>query len=230
MIDMIDTQFIETACLIGEPVRATIMWALMEGRAMTATELAMVADTSPQNISMHLSKLVGAGLLSAESQGRYKYYTFARTEIAYAIESMAILIPSSSANKSLAKEKEPMIKECRTCYDHLAGKVGVALTEGLLDQKLIISGESKFELSSKGFRWFSNFGLDINALMEERRSFIRPCLDWSERRYHLAGSLASAFLDEMVSLDWLRKIRNSRTVLVTAKGRKAFYDRFGFSA
>jgi DNA-binding transcriptional ArsR family regulator len=221
-----EDKFKEIASLIGDPTRATIMWALLDGRAFTATELAIVADTSPQNISMHLTKLVQADLLTVESQGRHKYYKFSRKEIAYAIEALANLIPPTTTKQDVNKENHSAIRHCRTCYDHLAGKVGVALTDSFLQQKLIIERGNVFELSSNGQDWFFELGIDIDELKQQRRSFLRPCLDWSERRHHIAGSLAAALLDKMLLSDWIRRTQNSRAIIITAKGKKEFYERF----
>ena len=184
-----EDQFKQIATLIGDPTRATIMWTLLDGKAFTATELAITADTSPQNISMHLGKLIQAGLLCVESHGRHKYYKFSRNDVAYAIEAMANLLPPATYKQSHAIEKNPAIKQCRTCYDHLAGKVGVAVTDSLLQQKIIMRNKNNFEVSSKGRKWFSGLSIDIDELKLQRRSFLRPCLDWSERRPHLAGSV-----------------------------------------
>jgi DNA-binding transcriptional ArsR family regulator len=221
---MMEDQFKKIAALIGDPTRATILWTLLEGKAFTATELAISADTSAQNISMHLTKLVQADLLSVESQGRHRYYKFSRKDIAYAIEAMATLVSPSTTKKIHAPEITSGIKYCRTCYDHLAGKAGVALTESLQQQKIIIVKNNLFELSRKGEQWFAALGIDIPALQQQRRSFLRPCLDWSERRHHMAGSLAAALLDKMLSADWMRKIKNSRELIITAKGEKKLYE------
>ncbi|NOT93903.1 ArsR/SmtB family transcription factor [Ferruginibacter sp.] len=221
-----ENQFKNIASLIGDPVRATIMWTLMDGKAFTATELAITADTSPQNISMHLTKLVNAELLAVETQGRHKYYKFSRKEIAYAIEAMVNLIPHTTALKKINTEDTPAIKHCRTCYDHLAGKVGVAITDSLLEQKIIINSNNIFEISKKGEDWFADLGIDVQGLKEQRRSFLRPCLDWSERRHHIAGSLAAALLDKMFLADWIRRTKNSRAIIITSKGQKELYGRF----
>ncbi|MEO8763414.1 MAG: winged helix-turn-helix domain-containing protein [Ginsengibacter sp.] len=221
-------QFKQIAALIGDPTRATIMWTLLDGRAFTATELAITADTSPPNISMHLNKLVHAGLLKVESQGRHKYYKFSGKEIAYAIEAMANLVPRPHTNKSGYQEVAP-IKYCRTCYDHLAGKVGVLISDSLLQQKIILNKNDSFELSNKGQNWLYGLGIHIDELQQQRRFFLRPCLDWSERRYHIAGSLAAAILNKMLSEDWLRKINDSRAVLITGKGKKNLYEHFKIS-
>ncbi len=224
-----ENEFIQIASLLGDPTRAKIMWTLLEGKAFTATELAISIETSPQNISMHLTKLVNADLLSVESQGRHRYYQFSKKEVAYAIESISTLVPQSKNENKIINEPISPIKYCRTCYDHLAGKVGVALTDKLLQQKLIIKRENDFELSSKGRKIFAELHINVDELQLQRRSFLRPCLDWSERRHHIAGSLASALLSKMLLNDWLRKIKNSRAVIITAKGEKKLYEYFRLS-
>ncbi|HEV2483331.1 MAG TPA: winged helix-turn-helix domain-containing protein [Puia sp.] len=210
------------AALIGDPIRANILWALLDGRAYTASELAVTVDTTPQNLSMHLSKLIKADLLSVEIQGRHRYYSFSRPEVAYAVESLAGLLPAKP--KEAAVKEDPPIRTCRTCYDHLAGRVGVALTETLVKQHLLDHTGNKFNPTPKGIRWFNALGIDCEALREQRRSFARACLDWTERRPHLAGSLGAAILQKMFDDSWLRRIPNTRAVLVTPKGRKALSD------
>lgn len=212
------------ASLIGEPVRAKILWTLMDGRAYTARELAIGVETTPQNLSMHLSKLLRAGLLSVEAQGRHRYYTYSRPEVADAIEAMANLVP---AEQMIRKDMDAVpIKFCRTCYDHLAGKVGVAVTESLLRQKLIVYREKELDVTQKGLQWFAEWGIDCAEVKEQRRAFAKPCLDWTERRHHLAGALGAALLEKMLEAHWLRRTAQSRAVVVTAKGRQALEDRF----
>ncbi|UPK69773.1 ArsR/SmtB family transcription factor [Chitinophaga filiformis] len=216
-----ETAFKHIAALIGDPTRATILWTLLDGKAFTATELAIAADTSPQNISMHLNKLVQADLLSVESQGRHRYYKFSRKDVAYAIEALANLIPAT--RNTPVVEQDSAVKYCRTCYDHLAGKIGVAITDSLITQEIL---SDTFDLSSKGNKWFGKMGIDIDTLKQQRRTFIRPCLDWSERRHHLAGAVGAALLDMMLSADWLRKTRQSRAIVITAEGEKMLEKHF----
>jgi DNA-binding transcriptional ArsR family regulator len=225
MIAMKD-HFRATAALIGEPVRATILWTLLDGKAFTATELSIAADTSASNISMHLRKLVNAGLLKTENHGRHRYYSFSRKDIAYAVEALSTLIPASSKKMMMKNDVDiTPVQQCRTCYDHLAGKTGVAITDALLKQKIIAANNKDFKLTSKGKKWFLQMNIDAEELQQQRRSFLRPCLDWSERRYHIAGSLAAALLDKMLQQDWIRRIKNSRAVVITAKGQKQLYDK-----
>ncbi|HXB32678.1 MAG TPA: winged helix-turn-helix domain-containing protein [Puia sp.] len=207
------------ASLIGEPVRAKILWTLMDGRAYTARELAIGVETTPQNLSMHLGKLLRAGLLSVEAQGRHRYYTFARTEVADAIEAMANLVP---AEQALRKDMGAVpIDYCRTCYDHLAGKVGVAITESLVRQKLLVYRDKELDVTPKGVQWFAELGIDCGEIRQQRRAFAKPCLDWTERRHHLAGALGAALLEKMLEAHWLRRSAQSRAVVATAKGRQA---------
>jgi DNA-binding transcriptional ArsR family regulator len=219
-------QFAQIASLIGEPTRATIMWSLLDGKAFTASELAITANTTQQSISMHLHKLVKAGLLIVESQGRHKYYKYAGNEIAYAIEAMANLVQQTGNINNIDKQIDNSIRYCRSCYDHLAGKVGVAITDSLLLDKKIIKSEHTFELSAEGYDWFTALGIDIEEIKKQRRSFLRPCLDWTERRYHIAGALGAALFNNLLLSDWIRRTKNSRSIIITSKGRKELYENF----
>jgi DNA-binding transcriptional ArsR family regulator len=220
-----ENQFAKITSLIGDPVRSKIMWALMDGRAYTATELALYTDTSAQNISMHLNKLVKANLLNVESQGRHRYYNYSRAEIAYAIEALANLIPAAYQAGKVDSVDKP-IRFCRTCYDHLAGKAGVMLTDGLINKKFIIKKDADFEVSPEGEVYFKALGINTGFLKQQKRVFARACLDWTERRHHLAGALGAALLEQMIAKDWVRKTQNSRAMVLTGKGRKAFFDEF----
>ncbi|MBV4355766.1 ArsR/SmtB family transcription factor [Pinibacter aurantiacus] len=221
-----EEQIVVVSSLIGDPVRAKILWALLDGKAYTATELAIMADTSPQNISMHVAKLVNANFLKVAAQGRHKYYTFARDEVAYVIEAMSNLIPAGMKASQKNETAISPIKYCRTCYDHLAGKVGVSLTEKLLETKMIRQDGDEFSVTRKGTDFFKKMEIDLETLRQSRRFFAKPCLDWSERKYHMAGSLGAALLNKMLSCNWIRRTRESRAIIVTARGQKAFLDYF----
>lgn len=221
-----EKQFQQVASLIGDPARAKMLWALLDGKAYTATELAMNADISPQNASMHLNKLLQADLLRVETQGRHRYFTFSRQDVAYAIEALANLIPYSKHEKNADNETTSAIKYCRTCYDHLAGKVGVLITDSLLKQKLIIKNETDFDVTAKGIKWFAEIKINTDELKFQRRAFAKTCLDWSERRHHISGALGAALLDKMLAADWLRRTKNSRAMVITSKGQKALYEWF----
>lgn len=213
-----EAQFKQAAAMIGDPTRATILWTLMEGKSLTATELAIACNTTPQNISMHLQKLLQAEMLQVESQGRHRYYRFSRTEIAYAIEALIHIAPSEPAVEKTVQLAP--IKYCRSCYDHLAGKVSVALTDSLLRQRILVYEKNTFDVTPKGVKWFQAQGIDCKLLRSKKRAFARPCLDWSERRHHLGGALGAALFELMLNADWLRRTAHSRVVVVTGKGMK----------
>ncbi|MGO4772383.1 ArsR/SmtB family transcription factor [Flavobacterium sp. W22_SRS_FK3] len=221
-----EDQFVKTTSLIGDPTRASILWTLLDGRAFTATELAIAVQTSPQSLSMHLAKLLAADLLSVEKQGRHKYYKFSNKEVAYAVEEIANLIPKDKISAIKKTENYPPIQFCRTCYDHLAGKIGVALTDSLLEQKIIVEKNNAFEISAVGEKWFSDFGINLEGAQKQKRIFLKPCLDWSERRNHMAGSVGALLLNKMIKEDWLRKTTNSRVITITGKGEKELLKYF----
>lgn len=215
-----ELSFSRIASLIGDPARAEMLWALLDGKAYTATELALSADISPQNASMHLSKLVNADILTVEKQGRHRYYRFARQEVAYAVEAIANLVPRPELGPAVPGG----IEYCRTCYDHLAGRVAVLLIGSLLKNRIVVEDRDGYIVTPKGEKWFASLGIDTHALKEQKRAFARKCLDWSERRHHLAGALGAALLESMLSAGWMRRVRHSREMIVTAKGQQAVYE------
>lgn len=218
------------ASLIGEPARATMLWKLLQGKAFTATELAVSADISAQSASMHLSKLVNANLLSVESQGRHKYYRLANAEVAYVLESISNLVPNDKlVNEEAVQLGRQDIKYCRTCYDHLAGRVGVALTDRLEQRKILVSAGQNFEVSKVGVKWFTEFDISVDDLKKQRRAFARKCLDWSERRYHLSGSLGASLLQKMTEMKWLRRLKDTRRVSITVVGQEKLYKLLGLT-
>jgi len=211
--------------LIGEKSRAIMLWNLLGDNALTATELATCADVSPQSASMHLNKLVHARLLVTEKQGRHRYYRLSGPDVAYAVEAIASLIPAEKNTlKDSSVRKVDDVRYCRTCYDHLAGKVGVLLTDQLLKHKIILRVGAEFDLTRKGVEWFESMGIEVEALKNTRRIFARACLDWSERRHHLAGALGAAFLKKILEFDWVRQVKHSRAMILTPKGRREIYD------
>jgi DNA-binding transcriptional ArsR family regulator len=215
--------------LIGDPVRSSILWNLLDNRAYTATELAVFTDTSLQNISMHLTKLVQADLLFVERQGRHKYFRFSKPEVAHVIEAIASLIPSREHKQITDNPQQSSIRYCRTCYDHLAGKVAVQITEALLKQKLVQLEGKEYAIKPKGVALFMELGINIKELKRTRRAFARPCLDWSERKHHLAGALGAAILTKFISLGYIRKQRGSRVAIPTSLGQNRLYELFKIS-
>lgn len=222
---MEEDKFISTASLLCEPSRAKIVWNLLDGRAYTASELALVSDLSPSSVSNHLSKLLNGDIVKVDVQGRHRYYSFANSEVAYAVESLATLAnpkPTSKPDKLLPKND---VKYCRTCYDHLAGKVGVLIADTLISQKIIELHDKTFIVTPNGSKFFRNFGLEVTELQKQRRYFAKACLDWSERKYHIAGSLGAALFDKMLKMDWLRRTKNSRAIIITSLGKNGLKEK-----
>ncbi|HLG41302.1 MAG TPA: helix-turn-helix transcriptional regulator [Chitinophagaceae bacterium] len=215
----IEKHFGHIASLIGEKSRAIMLWNLLDGRAYTATELAIAADVSFQSASNHLAQLINAKLLLAKKQGRHKYYRFANDRVAQAIENIAGLMPVSPLLKSINHSNLTGIKYARTCYDHLAGKIGVQLTHSLIKNKWLITYADRYEVSTAGTKQFENIGIDISAVQKQSRKFAYPCLDWSERNHHLGGALGAALLQSMIQNDWVRKLKYTRELVITGKGK-----------
>jgi DNA-binding transcriptional ArsR family regulator len=219
----VKTDLAEIAALIGEPTRVVMLWSLVGGQARPASELAFYANVSAQNASAHLARLVEAGMLAVEAHGRHRYYRLAGAEVAHAVEALAALAPSAKETANLPPRQTPDLKYARTCYDHLAGRVAVEICAALEDKGYLAPVDADFEITSKGEKLFHDFGIDVRELREQRRSFARQCQDWSERRPHIAGALGAAMLERMFQRGWIARIRSSRIVRITAKGREDVY-------
>ncbi len=205
------------AALLAEPARARMLTALMGGTALTATELALAADVAPSTASAHLSRLTDGGLLAIEKQGRHRYYRIARLEVAELIEGLGAIEPRRRPRPGPA---DPALRAARVCYDHLAGERGVWLLDRLRERAML-GGRDGCDVTPAGEAFFSNFGIDLEALAKSRRAFSRPCLDWSERRHHLGGALGAALLDRIFALRWARRDLDGRAVCFTPAGDRA---------
>lgn len=201
------------AALIADPARARMLGALMGGMALTATELAGEAGIAPSTASSHLAKLTEASLLAVERQGRHRYFRLFDEEIAAMIEGLDGIAARTVKPRG---PSDPALREARVCYDHLAGVRGVWLCE-----RLIESSREPITLSPRSASFFNTLGIDVDALSAQRRPFIRTCLDWTERRPHLAGALGAAMLDRMFALRWARRETGSRIVVFTAAAERA---------
>lgn len=211
---------------IGDSTRIRMLNALMEGRALTAKELAYGAGIAPATATSHLGRLEREGLVTATTQGRHKYFRLASAEVAHLIESLAALAPQP---RNAAPEPEPPIRVARFCYDHLAGRLGTRLTEALTARGWLAAADKQFVVTRKGESGFASFDIDLEPLRRSRRKFAYPCLDWSERRDHLGGALGAAIAQRLLALGWIAKNRRSRVLAVTAIGRRALKKEFGVS-
>jgi DNA-binding transcriptional ArsR family regulator len=221
-------EFVRIAALLCEPARATMCWNLLDGRAYTAGELSMVAGISATAASNHLSKLLEAGMIKVEVQGRHRYYSLAGAAVAYAVEGLAQLAQHRSV--AAVKPRQPAgIKYCRTCYDHLAGFVGVSLVEALEKKTCLVKKGSLYRVTGKGWDWFRQLGIEKDDFTRSRRPLTRQCLDWSERRPHLAGQLGAALLSSMLQKKWFKPSSFSREMIVTVTGRKELYSLLGIA-
>lgn len=213
------------AALIGDHARADVLTALLADRALTASELATIAGVTKQTISAHLSKLLAAGLVAVENQGRHRYFRLADPDVAELLESLMGVAFRTGALRVRYGPREPALRKARVCYDHLAGELGVAALEALLAHSALKVNGSNLELSRSGATWFAGLGIDTAALADRRRAFCRTCLDWSERRNHLAGALGAAMLSSLFELGWAKREEDSRVIRFTLAGEREFRAR-----
>jgi hypothetical protein len=201
----------------------------MDGRALTAGELAYAAGVSPQTTSGHLAKLTEGRLLSLERQGRHRYYRLASPLVGRMIEGiMAVAVTGPPRHRPPAKF-DAALRTARTCYDHFAGRLGVGLADALAERGHVVLADGGGEVTESGAAFLAEFGLDLAAAHERRRAFCRPCLDWTERRPHLAGAVGAALARRCFDLRWVERLRDSRALVITVAGRQGLAELFGLS-
>jgi DNA-binding transcriptional ArsR family regulator len=209
------------AGLIGEAGRIQMLTALLDGNAHSASELAMAASVSPQTASSHLSKLLSGGLIVSARSGRQRLFLLKNPEVAAAIEALGALAPAS-ANSAM-----PEIRFARTCYDHLAGVLAIAVRNELLRKAALRHGKGTFLVTRSGSELLRNLKIDADELRGLRRSFARKCLDWTERQPHIGGAIGAALLSRFTEMKWVAPIRGSRAVRLTQAGERGFEQNFG---
>lgn len=224
--------FAEIASLAGDPARAAMLNTLMDGRALTATELATVAGVTPQTASGHLARLTTAGLLAVEKQGRHRYHRLASPMIAQMVEGiMQVASTLEPPRRPVATgPRDQALRVARTCYDHLAGRLGVSLADAL-----VAGGHAEIDgdvgtITDSGIALFADIGIDLDrgrAARRSTRALCRPCLDWSERRPHLAGTIGAAICTHSFDHGWIRRVQGTRAVSITPKGQLALRQAFG---
>lgn len=215
------------AAMVGDPARANMLTALVNGEALTATELALEANVTKQTASSHLSKLADAGLISVEAQGRHRYYRLADADVAGLLETLMGVAARAKALRTRPGPKEPALRHARLCYDHLAGDMGVALFDAFKSHKWIAPGPEKtFSLTRLGRAKVSTFVPDLEDIETGARPLCRACLDWSVRRHHLAGALGAAILEEVFQRNWAAQRGSSRIVDFTKIGEAALKRTF----
>lgn len=218
------------AALIGGHARADMLTALMTGEALTASELAHGASVTKQTASAHLSKMLAAGLLAVESQGRHRYFRLADRDVAQLLESLMGVAFRLGATRARFSPREPALRKARVCYDHLAGELGVLVLDSFEKRRFLRRTASGPELTAGGRKFCASLDIDLEAHAGQRRALCRLCLDWSVRRHHLAGVLGAALLAKCYGLGWARRARGSRVVQFSEAGERAFRNRFSLQA
>jgi len=214
------------ANLVGDQARSKMLIALMGGKALTATELSIEADITPQTASSHLQKLVDGELLTVRKQGRHKYFQLKNQNVAELLEQLLNISAAMASNKVATGPTNERLRRSRVCYDHLAGELGVILFDTLVSQGMLIDTSNNTELTDEGKSLFTSLGVDFTRFKQSRRPVCKACLDWSERRSHLAGSLGEWILTDAISQKWASRDLDSRAIHFSKKGLDAFSRKY----
>lgn len=219
-----DLAIARIASAIGEPARVRMLYSLLDGRARTSTELAVIAGISPSTASAHLNRLTSDRLIKVLVQGKHRYYSLDNSAVATALEGLSVI--AGRSNDNFVPNTPVRLREARTCYDHIAGRVGVLLHNSF--QKLRwLSGNDEYDLTPQGKKEFERLGIDIESIRSQRRRFAYPCVDWSERQPHLGGALAAAILSTALKRKWMTREIEGRELTVTRLGTREFLSNFG---
>jgi DNA-binding transcriptional ArsR family regulator len=244
-----DTDLARVGALIGEPARARVLMALADGRELPASVLAAEAGVAASTASAHLSRLLDGGLVTVEARGRHRYFRLAGPEVGRAIEALAAIAPPAPVRSLKDGTRAQAVRAARTCYDHLAGKLGVELMAALLRDGILSGGDGRhdrerarddrpsayghdvdYRLSDRGAEALRGLGVDLHAAFSGHRPPIRYCVDWSEQDHHLSGGLGAALARRLRELDWIRPLPGSRAVKVTPSGHRGLAEHFGLTA
>ena len=227
-------KFAEIAALAGDPARAGILHALLDGRALTAGELARVAGITPQTASGHLAQMIKAGLLTVVKQGRHRYHRLASPSVAQMMEGIMQVAMGTGSLRTpvVVGPRDTALRTARVCYDHLAGRLGVALADALVAGGHLELEQDAGLITESGVALLDRIGFDVEDMVartgkRSKRPFCRPCLDWSERRLHLAGALGAALCMHFLARNWIRRADGTRAVTITPKGQQGFRETFG---
>jgi DNA-binding transcriptional ArsR family regulator len=212
------------AALLGDAGRTDALCALLADRALTASELASIAGVTKQTMSAHLAKLLDASLIAVDQQGRHRYFRLANEDVAGLLESLMGVAFRTGAVRLLSSPRDPALRKARVCYDHLAGELGVMAYESMVRNQWLEMSAHDLRPSAAGIAWCQEAGIDADALSRQRRIYCRACMDWSERRYHLAGSLGAALLSRIYEQGWAKRDRASRVVHFAPNGERRFRE------
>jgi DNA-binding transcriptional ArsR family regulator len=217
----------EIAALAGDPARANILTALLDGRAMTATELAYAARVTPQTTSAHLAKLTEAGLITAMPQGRHRYFKLASSRVAQMLESIIAVAGDNRPRFRPLSRQARELQAARVCYDHLAGQLGVRIADAMIARGYLVVEDDVAGFTEAGTRYLWDLGIDLRVAGKGRRPLCRACLDWTERRPHIGGAIGAALAERWLALGWVIRAKDSRAVTVTPEGERGFRDSLG---
>lgn len=221
-----DINIVPVALLLADPTRASILQELSDGRALAAGELARRAHVTPSTASAHLFKLIEGKLLTVEKQGRHRYYRIADPAIIQAIETLATLAPAHLIHSLREAQIAEAVRSARMCYNHLAGNLGVKLSQALVDKQILDASNDGYSITPNGLQWLHNFGIDATVHTKRGSLVIPRHIDWSEHRPHVAGELGSALARRLFELEWITRTPSSRAVRLTTIGQQALQDEF----
>jgi DNA-binding transcriptional ArsR family regulator len=219
----------DIAAVLGDPARAKMVSALMGGGMLNAGDLAFAAQVSAQTASGHLAKLVEAGLLAGEKRGRFRFFRLASAQVARMLEEIMAVAAKPTRRYQPLWMRDEALRSARTCYDHLAGRLGVALAASLAQRGFVLFDQDGGVVTEPGAQFLNQLGLDLACAAQQRRRFCRPCLDWSEQRPHLGGAVGAALAQRCFALGWVARIKDSRAVAITDTGRARFLTKFGIA-
>ena len=221
-----EPRFARIAAMIGDPTRARMLAAMLDGAMLTAGEIAQSADVTPQTASAHLAKLLDAELVILRVQGRHRYFRLADGDVAHALEALSVVadkdVERQPGRRVWSRAAMKPLRHARTCYGHLAGHLGVCLHDALMAREVLVQDDERYVLAAAGPRWLEDLGFDASHVVASSRGVVYPCVDWSERRDHFAGPLAVALLDHFVEQRWLTRIGDTRALAVAPKARRFF--------
>lgn len=222
----IDPKLANVAALLADPTRARLVLALADGRAHTAKELAFLAGVSAATTSAHLARLLDMKLVAVTPRGRFRYYRIASASVSRMIEAIGSVAADLAPASRLARGDQAL-RAARTCYDHIAGRLGVSIAESLQARGGLILTDEAGEVTPSGVSLLETMGIDVDGLRKHRRVFCRPCLDWTERRNHIAGAVGAALCTRFLSLNWIDRLPDTRAVAISKDGRSGFREVFG---
>jgi DNA-binding transcriptional ArsR family regulator len=224
---VVGTDFAAVGRLLSSPARAAMLEVLLDGNTASASELAAAAAVKPSTASGHLAALVDGRIVDVSARGRHRDYRLANHDVARALEALSRICPDRPVNSLKTARRMDAMRVARTCYDHLAGRLGVAILEAMLEREWLIARGAGYVVPETGERMLLGIGVDVAGARRQRRAFARPCLDWTERRPHLAGALGAALCTSVIAAGWAQRRRGDRGLLLTAIGITQLNDALG---